>query len=520
MLEVPIKSKIVPEGLSPLSVSSFLKITDDCLSNLGTAYIEGEISELKSYRHLYFKIKDENSSVDCVMWSYIYQRLDFTPKIGDKVVIVGKSSLYKKSGQFSVEVQNMELSGFGVIMEQLRLLKEKLQNEGVFSKPKRKIPRLLHTIGVITSADGKAIHDIVRTLKTRNDGIKIIVYDARVQGDNAARSLIDALDDANLDRRAEVLIIGRGGGSFEDLLPFSDESLVRAVANSYLPIISAVGHEPDVALTDFAADVRASTPTQAAQIVSQVTKQDIYKYLDDIEHKLNNAVDRQVDFLDLGLENLKKRLISNSPFNNLKLKEASLNSLSLRISNALSSNLQSKLNIFTNLTERLYQISPKDKIHVYQNHLVDLKQRLDNEVNSYLQDRVRKFNSVNERLNRIDLKDKCHEYNNSLNTLHLSLNQAIDSHLKVYDQKLQIQFVKLNETNLLKRISTSQENLSRLIATLSGLNPLYILQKGYSITKTQSGKELTYRRAKVGDIIKTRVKDAVISSQIIDKQKI
>ncbi len=180
-----------------MTVSDFIKITDNALKNFGNAIVVGEISELSNYRHLYFKIKDEFSSVDCVMWYSAVQALSFKPEIGMKVEIIGNSSVYQKTGQFKLMASSMRQVGLGYIMEQLRILQEKLQKEGIFDLLHRPIPKFVNTVGVITSTEGRVVHDIQMTMQRRNDAVNIIVYPASVQGQGASRSLIEALHQAN-----------------------------------------------------------------------------------------------------------------------------------------------------------------------------------------------------------------------------------------------------------------------------------------------------------------------------------
>lgn len=318
-----------------MTVSQFNAVTDRCLKGLGIAQVEGEISECKAYSHLYFKLKDELSAVDCMMFASNLHSLPFKPEVGMKVVVTGQSSLYSKTGQFKLVVRSMRQAGRGVIMERLKALEEKLRREGVFELISRQLPRFPDRVGIITSLEGRVVHDVAMTLKRRNPGIALRVYDAKVQGEGAAQSLIAALELANAENCCDVLIIGRGGGSFEDLLAFSDEALVRAVAHSEIPIVSAVGHEPDVALTDFSADVRAATPTAAAELVSPVTQDDCCYTVMEYARRLEDAMGRFVDPYRMRLENLQTRLKAADPLHHLSLSQSRLNDLQNRLNAAL-----------------------------------------------------------------------------------------------------------------------------------------------------------------------------------------
>ena len=296
---------------SAMSVSRFVSVTNNALQNFGQAVVIGEISEIKTYSHLYFKLKDETAAVDCLMFASVLNRLSFIPKIGMKVVVVGKSSIYLKTGQFKLIVDKMFVAGAGKIMEELLALKEKLNKEGVFAAIKRPIPKWINKVGIITSKEGHVLHDMLTVLNKRNPGITIV----------------NALNTAFSDNVCDVLIVGRGGGSFEDLMPFSDETVVRTIINSPMPIISAVGHEPDVALSDFAADMRAPTPTAAADIVSSYTVEMMQKDLDSYALLLGDLIYKKIDDLTVVLEKAEIKLKSFGPESLLNLKSSYLNSL-------------------------------------------------------------------------------------------------------------------------------------------------------------------------------------------------
>ena len=254
-----------PEGVrrQALSVSRYLEITNNVLKRCGTAVVVGEISEIKRYSHLYFKVKDEGGTVDCLMFAFALKEVPFTPEVGMEVILVGESSLYAKNGSFKLLVKHMYLSGAGSLMAQIERLRRKLEEEGLFSGEKRPLPRFIRRVGLVTSREGAVLHDIRRTLWRRNPLIESVLFETLVQGAQAPAAIVAALDRAYAAEGIDVIVLARGGGSLEDLLPFFEESVVRKVAASPVPIISAIGHEPDVALTDYAADVRAATPTAA-----------------------------------------------------------------------------------------------------------------------------------------------------------------------------------------------------------------------------------------------------------------
>ena len=243
--------------------------------------IEGEISNFKpsSSGHYYFTLKDEGAAISAVLFKGKARYLDFIPKDGMTVRIKGSISVYAQRGAYQIVVDTMEQAGTGDILKAIEELRRKLATEGLFDQAKKRpLPRFPRTIGVITSPNGAALQDILNITQRRNNSISIVILQCIVQGNDAPPTIIRQIEAANKFDIADVLIVGRGGGSLEDLLPFSDEGVVRAVVASRIPIVSAVGHEVDTALSDYAADLRAPTPSAAAELVTPL-KEDTYEFL-------------------------------------------------------------------------------------------------------------------------------------------------------------------------------------------------------------------------------------------------
>ncbi len=260
------------------------QITDFIKEMLQTAFpkitLEGEISSWRpnSSGHIYFTLKDSTSQISAVMFRSSAYYLKFKPKDGDKVRCTGSISVYNAQGKYQIVVNKMEIAGSGNILQMLEERKRRLAAEGLFEQSRKKpLPFMPCTIGVVTSATGAAVRDILQITKRRNNSINIIILPAIVQGNEAALSICKMIEIANFYKLCDVLIVGRGGGSLEDLLPFSEENVVRAVAQSEIPIISAVGHEIDWALCDYAADKRAATPSAAAELAVPVKSELIYE---------------------------------------------------------------------------------------------------------------------------------------------------------------------------------------------------------------------------------------------------
>lgn len=256
--------------LSVSQLNRYIKMNFDADENLANIFISGEISNFTNhYRtgHLYFTLKDDSAAVRAVMFNSSAKRLKFMPEDGMKVIARGRVSVYEASGQYQLYVDDMQPDGVGALNLAYEQLKEKLQKEGLFSElHKKPLPPYPEKVGVITSPTGAAVRDIINVLGRRFPYAEIVFCPVLVQGEGAHLQLIDAVNLFNFERAADVIIIGRGGGSIEDLWEFNDEGLARAVYNSEIPVISAVGHETDFTICDFVADMRAPTPSAAAEL--------------------------------------------------------------------------------------------------------------------------------------------------------------------------------------------------------------------------------------------------------------
>ncbi len=259
--------------------------------NFSSVWVEGEISNFKFHTsgHMYFSLKDEFSQIQCVMFRSDNAKLDFEPKEGLSIVCFGRVSVYPMRGQVQLYAEKMEPKGLGALQLKFQELKEKLKKEGLFDEArKREIPYLPNRIGIVTSIDGAALKDILNVLHRRFSTVSILIHPAQVQGAAAAASIAEAIEDFNRLKNVDVLIIGRGGGSLEDLWAFNEEIVARAIFNSLIPVISAVGHEVDFTISDFVADLRAATPSAAAEIVTPM-KEELILRISDLKLRILQA---------------------------------------------------------------------------------------------------------------------------------------------------------------------------------------------------------------------------------------
>lgn len=323
------------------TVSELNGIIKELLEGFPVITLEGEISNYRpnSSGHLYFNLKDSSSIISAVMFRGAAYSLSFAPKDGTKVQVTGKLSVYGPQGKYQIVISKMSVAGKGNILQMLEERKRKLAEEGLFRQElKKKLPAFPTTIGVVTSPTGAALRDILQITKRRNKCVSVVVLPALVQGNEAAETIARQISVANTYNLCDILIVGRGGGSLEDLLPFSEESVVRAIAASKIPVISAVGHEIDWALSDYAADLRAPTPSAAAEIaVPQLSemKAQLMQYSKELYDNSMNRIEKI------------KLMIKNFRPENLEMQFRSIElPLQQRFDNA-------KENLFHNITQKL-----------------------------------------------------------------------------------------------------------------------------------------------------------------------
>jgi exodeoxyribonuclease VII large subunit len=255
-------------------------------------WVEGEVSNFRPAQsgHLYFTLKDAKAAVKCVCFRSQAMRLKFRPEDGLKLIVRGSISVYEPRGEYQIYVEHIEPAGLGALQLAFEQLKKRLEAEGLFDESRKKpLPMLPRRIGVVTSPTGAAVRDIVRILRRRFPGLHLILFPVRVQGDGAAAEIVAALEYFNRKKLVDVLLVARGGGSIEDLWAFNEESVARAIAASAIPVVSGVGHETDFTIADFVADVRASTPSAAAEIVVK-SREEFQRHLRELEHKISQRM--------------------------------------------------------------------------------------------------------------------------------------------------------------------------------------------------------------------------------------
>ncbi len=319
---------------SVTEINEYIKMTLESSPVLQSVFLRGEISNLKSNYssgHMYFSIKDEASSIRAVMFRFNASRLKFRPESGMKVMVHGKISSYTVSGDCQIIIDDMQPDGAGALAVAFEQLKKRLSSEGLFDQERKKpIPKFPQSVGVITSASGAALHDIINVSGRRCPSAEIIIYPSYVQGELASKSLRGGVLFFNNIQKVDVIIIGRGGGSAEDLWCFNDEALARTIAESQIPIISAVGHETDFTICDFVSDLRAPTPSAAAELAFPDTAEILSK-AKHLGMKSKNAITGRINKLQSSIEIMQKSIELHSPIQSLRDKENSLEILKSRL---------------------------------------------------------------------------------------------------------------------------------------------------------------------------------------------
>ena len=364
--------------LSVTTLTKYLKMKFDKDPYLERVYLTGQVSNFrKRPTHQYFSLKDDRAVIQATIWSGIYQKLGFDLEEGMKINVVGRVQLYEPSGSYSIIIEKAEPDGVGALAIQFEQLKKKLAEEGLFQERfKQSLPQFSKKIGVVTSRSGAVIQDIITTVSRRFPGVEIVLYPTKVQGEGAAEEIARNITRANEREDLDVLIIGRGGGSIEDLWAFNEEIVVRSIFESPLPIISSVGHETDVTLADFVADKRAATPTAAAELATPVTKLDLLTYLQNQEKRMTTAVKHSLSKKQEALRILSQSVIFRQPERLYDGYLQRLDQLQLRLKQGLNAELVRNQQKVQEQVHRLEQLSPIIKIQRYQDHIQQLKKLL------------------------------------------------------------------------------------------------------------------------------------------------
>ncbi|PCJ29249.1 MAG: exodeoxyribonuclease VII large subunit [Gammaproteobacteria bacterium] len=457
-------------------------------------WVEGEISNLAmpASGHIYFTLKDEAAQVRCAMFKMRNRQLRFTPKNGMQVLLRVRVTLYEGRGEFQLVVEHMEEAGSGALQHAYEALKHRLGEEGLFSQDhKKQLTLLPKCIGVVSSPDGAAVHDILTVLRRRFPAANVILYPVAVQGVDSAQQITRSINLANQRQECETLIISRGGGSLEDLWSFNDEAVARAIFASTIPVISAVGHEVDFTIADFVADVRAPTPSAAAEIaVPEVAE--LMGKTQAIGRRLHMLMAHRLQSERHYLNNLQQRL--PSPLQTIKQKMQNLEQLTQRLNRSSSHNLNNKRQQLDYWSVRLKHPQAQIKNNQYQ--LANLAARLQTSVKSTLDSAISRQLKLQQRLQLVSPHSFIKQQQQNIEHIETQLNQSI----------MQI-------------IGRHQGQLDKLLNTLAVVSPLNTLKRGYSITtQADSGRVVSdIDEVEVGQTIAVQLEHGQLKCEVQSK---
>lgn len=341
-------------SLTVTDINNYIKNIVDGDFFLSNVTLKGEISNLKFHTrgHLYFSLKDENSKINAVMFNYKNLGLNFIPKDGMNVIVKGKVSVFTTGGSYQITVSNMKEDGIGNLYLLFEELKRRLEREGLFSpEHKKKLPRIPKKVGVITASTGAAVKDIISTINRRFPLTEIILFPTLVQGVGAKENIVKMINEAN-ESDVDVIILGRGGGSIEDLWAFNEEIVARAIYNSNKPIVSAVGHEIDFTISDFVSDMRAPTPTGAAELVVP-SKVEIQSYLNDYKGRIISVINKKIKSYTDTFSKLKSTYILKNPISMYEIDEQKLDNMLEKLGSIMTYKLEREKSKLNNLSKMI-----------------------------------------------------------------------------------------------------------------------------------------------------------------------
>lgn len=404
MVEIQTEGVDMVEYLSVSHLTKYLKLKFDRDPYLEKVYLTGQVSNFrKRPSHQYFSLKDDKAVIQATMWAGVYKNLGFELEEGMKINAVGRVQLYEPSGSYSIVIEKAEPDGIGALAIKFEQLKQALTQEGLFKQEfKQELPRFTKRIGVITSPSGAVIQDIITTVSRRFPGVEIVLYPTKVQGEGAAQEVVANIQRANERNDLDVLIVGRGGGSIEDLWAFNEEIVVRAIFESRIPIISSVGHETDTTLADFVADRRAATPTAAAELATPVTKADLLGYLNQQENRAYQAMTNRLKFLRGQLEKISQSVMFRQPERlydgYLQKLDRLTNQLQTRMKEVYSQQKQASLL----LNQRLQGLQLGRKVESFQERIIQQERLLKSNMANIYDNKMSKADKLIEALTMLD----------------------------------------------------------------------------------------------------------------------
>lgn len=390
--------------LTVTHLTKYLKLKFDRDPYLERVYLTGQVSNFrKRPTHQYFSLKDESAVIQATMWAGVYKKLGFGLEEGMKINVIGRVQLYEPSGSYSIVIEKAEPDGIGALALQFEQLKKKLTAEGYFEqKHKQLLPQFVSKIGVITSPSGAVIRDIITTVSRRFPGVEILLFPTKVQGDGAAQEVVANIRRANQREDLDLLIVGRGGGSIEDLWAFNEEIVVQAIFESKLPVISSVGHETDTTLADFVADRRAATPTAAAELATPITKTDLMSWIVERQNRSYQACLRRIKQRQEWVDKLSQSVIFRQPERLYDAYLQKIDRLSMTLMNTMKDRLSSAKENKVQLDHALANSQLQTKIERYQDRVATAKRLLMANMASQYDSQLARFEKAQDALLSLD----------------------------------------------------------------------------------------------------------------------
>lgn len=496
------------EGDEPrtLSVSDLTRLVKGAIVKAlpNELHVVGEISNVSrpAGGHIYFTLKDDQSEVRCVMWRSSASSLKFDLTDGMEVVAIGAVDVYEPRGQYQLYVRRLEPRGVGALDLAFRQLKEKLQKEGLFdASRKRALPKFPDRIAVVTSATGAAVRDILQTIERRYAGVCVMIYSVRVQGEGAAEEIADAIRRINQSRRAlggvDVMIVGRGGGSLEDLWAFNEEVVARAIFASEIPIVSAVGHEVDFTIADFVADVRAATPTAAAELVVPF-RQDLLADIEARGNRLRQAARRLLETSRLRLDAMERSAWFRDPVGRVRQMGQQVDETAGRLRLAASGAYSGKRALLHTLEVRLGRVRP-EALLAHRRELVSKVEHRLHWAQGHLN--LRKERSLREAASRL----------------------AVVSPMQVVDRTglLLAQLCDRLARGVSRLIAEREAKVAGMEARLVASSHEHVLNRGFTITRKAKGRRLVRGASDVaeGDRVVTQTANGEFESKVVDSRQ-
>ncbi|HEQ9022036.1 TPA: exodeoxyribonuclease VII large subunit [Streptococcus pyogenes] len=390
--------------LTVTHLTKYLKLKFDRDPYLERVYLTGQVSNFrKRPTHQYFSLKDESAVIQATMWVGVYKKLGFDLEEGMKINVIGRVQLYEPSGSYSIVIEKAEPDGIGALALQFEQLKKKLTAEGYFEqKHKQPLPQFVSKIGVITSPSGAVIRDIITTVSRRFPGVEILLFPTKVQGDGAAQEVVANIRRANQREDLDLLIVGRGGGSIEDLWAFNEEIVVQAIFESQLPVISSVGHETDTTLADFVADRRAATPTAAAELATPITKTDLMSWIVERQNRSYQACLRRIKQRQEWVDKLSQSVIFRQPERLYDAYLQKIDRLSMTLMNTMKDRLSSAKENKVQLDHALANSQLQTKIERYQDRVATAKRLLMANMTNQYDSQLARFEKAQDALLSLD----------------------------------------------------------------------------------------------------------------------